>query len=143
MLCATTAAAQGMDCAVYFSFWGVNMLRGERPRRDAGKSRASFLQKMMKWMMPKGPKRQKMSKMHMGGVGLGMMEHFMKKNNVMTLAELMDDAVEQNVQFIVCSMSMGIMGIQKRDIMDLPNIEFAGVTAFVELSRRSAMSLVF
>ncbi len=143
MMCATTAAAQGMDAAIYFSFWGVNLLRGERPRRDVPKGKVSILQKLMQWMMPKGPRRQKMGKMHMGGMGLGMMNYFMRKNNVMSLAELMDSAVEQEVKFVVCSMSMGIMGIQKRDIMDLPNIEFAGVTAFVEMSRRSSMSLVF
>ncbi len=143
MMCATTAAAQGMDAAIYFSFWGVNLLRGERPRRDVPKGKVSILQKLMQWMMPKGPRRQKMGKMHMGGMGLGMMNYFMRKNNVMSLAELMDSAVEQEVKFVVCSMSMGIMGIQKRDIMALPNVEFAGVTAFVEMSRRSSMSLVF
>jgi peroxiredoxin family protein/TusA-related sulfurtransferase len=143
LLCATTAAAQGMESVMYFSFWGVNLLRGERPRKNVAVQRVSILQKMMQWMMPRGPARQKMSKMHMGGMGLGMMEYFMRKNNVMNLAELMDAAVEQKVQFVVCSMSMGIMGIQKRDIMDLPNVEFAGVTTFVEMSRRSSMSLVF
>jgi peroxiredoxin family protein/TusA-related sulfurtransferase len=143
MMCATTAAAQGMDAAIYFSFWGVNLIRGERPRRDMPKEKISILQRIMQWMMPRGPRRQKMGKMHMGGMGLGMMNHFMRKNNVMSLAELMDSAVEQDVKFVVCSMSMGIMGIQKRDIMDLPNVEFGGVTAFVEMSRRSSMSLVF
>lgn len=143
MMCASTAAAQGMETSIFFSFWGVNVLRAESPRRDVPKGKVSFLQKMMKWMMPRGPKRQKMSKMHMGGVGKGMMQHFMRKNNVLNLEELMAAAAEQNVKFIVCSMSMGIMGIQKRDIVDLPNVEFAGVSTFIELSRRSSMSLVF
>jgi peroxiredoxin family protein len=143
LLVANGAAAQGMDVNVYFSFWGVNLLRGERPRSDAPKGRVSPLQKMMKWMMPRGPKRQKMSKMNMGGAGKGMMEYFMKKNNVMTLAELIDSCVEQRVTFTVCTMSMGIMGVEKRDIMDLPNIEWGGVATFVETSKRASMSLVF
>ncbi len=143
LLVATASAAQGMEVVVFFSFWGVNLLRGERPRKDVPSNGVSFLQRMMKWMMPKGPKRQKMSKMHMGGMGKGMMEFFMRRNNVMALSELIDSAVEQKVRFIVCSMSMGIMGIEKRDIMDLPNLEFAGVTCFVEESRRAGMSLVF
>ncbi len=143
MMCATTAAAQGMEVVMFFSFWGVNLLRGERPRRGVAKGRTSFLQRMMKWMMPKGPKRQKMSKMHMGGMGKGLMQLFMRRNNVMTLDQLMDVAVEQRIRFVVCSMSMGIMGIHKRDIVDLPNIEFAGVTSFVEQASRSRMSLVF
>ena len=143
LMVATTSAAQGMEVNVFFSFWGVNLLRGERPRRDVAKQKVSVLQKMMQWMMPRGPQRQKMSKMHMGGMGKGMMQYFMKKNNVLTLEELMAVAVEQNVQFTICSMSMGIMGIQKRDIVDFPNVQFAGVTSFVETSRRASMSLVF
>jgi peroxiredoxin family protein/TusA-related sulfurtransferase len=143
LLVANGAAAQGMDVNVYFSFWGVNFLRGERPRADAPSGKVSWLQKMMKWMMPKGPRRQKMSKMHMAGAGKGMMEFFMKKNNVMTLPELLDSCVEQQVTFTVCTMSMGIMGVEKRDIMDLPNIEWGGVATFVETSKKASMSLVF
>src|SRR5690606_32274360 len=63
MMVATTSAAQGMEVNVFFSFWGVNLLRGDRPRRDVAKQKVSFLQKMMQWMMPRGPQRQKMSKM--------------------------------------------------------------------------------
>jgi peroxiredoxin family protein len=143
MMCATTAAAQGMEVAIFFSFWGVNLLRGDHPRRGVPKKRVSLLQRLMQWMMPKGPRRQKMSKMHMGGVGKGMMQHFMRRNHVMTLDELMDVAVDQNVRFVICSMSMGIMGIQERDIVDFPNIEFAGVSSFIEQSASSRMSLVF
>src|SRR5690606_2715739 len=65
LMVATTSAAQGMEVNVFFSFWGVNLLRGERPRRDVAKQKVSVLQKMMQWMMPRGPQRQKMSKMHM------------------------------------------------------------------------------
>jgi peroxiredoxin family protein len=143
MMCATTAAAQGMETSIFFSFWGVNVLRGERPRVNAKQEKVSVLQKMMQWMMPRGPARQKMSKMHMGGMGKGMMQFFMRRNNVLSLEQLMNTAAEQDVKFIVCAMSMGIMGIQKRDIVDLPNIEFAGVATYIELSRRSAMTMVF
>lgn len=143
LLTAHGARAQNMEVVIYFSFWGVNLLRGERPRRDLAAESVSFLQRLMKWMMPRGPQRQKMSKMHMGGAGRGMMEYFMRRNNVMSLSELIDQAVELEVRFIVCTMSMGIMGIQKRDLMDLPNMEFGGVTAFVENARDSRMSLVF
>lgn len=143
MLTANAAKAQGMDAVIFFSFWGVNLLRGERPRKDLPKEKVSFLQRLMKWMMPRGPKRQKMSKMHMAGAGRGLMQHFMRRNNVLTLPDLIEQAVDTEVRFMVCTMSMGIMGIQKRDLMDLPNLEFGGVTSFVEQARDSRMSLVF
>ena len=112
-------------------------------REDVDAEPVSFLQRIMKWLMPRGPKRQKMSKMHMGGFGLSLMEHFMKRNQVLTLTQLIESAVESEVRFMVCTMSMGIMGIQKRDLMDLPNLEFGGVTCFVEQARDSRMALVF
>lgn len=148
MMVANSSAAQGMEVDVYFSFWGVNFLRADSPRAydpdtDDGGSKPTFLHAIMKWMMPKGPERQKMSKMHMGGMGLGMMKHFMSKQNVMSLRQLMDQAVELGVTFRVCTMSMGIMGIEKRDLMDLPNIEFGGVTAFTSDARTSASAMVF
>jgi peroxiredoxin family protein len=55
----------------------------------------------------------------------------------------MKEAEQQNVQLKVCSMSMGVMGIQKADLMDLPNLSFGGVTSFSESARRSSFSLVF
>ncbi|MCB9682606.1 MAG: DsrE/DsrF/DrsH-like family protein [Alphaproteobacteria bacterium] len=147
MMVANASAAQGMHVDVYFSFWGVNLLRADQPHEvDPGTelaTRPTFLHTVMKWMMPKGPDRQKMSKMHMGGMGLGMMKYFMTQQNVLSLRQLMDQAVELGVVFKVCTMSMGIMGIEKRDLMDLPNLEFGGVTAFTADARTSASSMVF
>ncbi len=146
LMVANASAAQGVTTEIYFSFWGVNVLRGERPRvvDDAKLAiRSTPLHALMKWMMPRGPSRQKMSKMHMGGVGLGMMRYFMRRNNVMGIAELLDQAVEMGVTFRVCTMSMGIMGIEERDLMDLANLEFGGVTSFAADARTSAFSMVF
>lgn len=141
MLVANACAATGMQTVVFFSFWGVNALRGHNP--DAKPEPKGFLQRMMQWMMPAGPQAQVLGKMNMAGMGTGMMKHFMKQNNVLGLDELMQQAVEMGVTFQVCTMSMGVMGIQKADLMKLPNLEFAGVTSFAESSRRSAMSMVF
>ncbi len=143
MLCANAAAAQGMDVNVFFSFWGVNLLRGDRPRPDEPAERTGLMTRMMKWMMPRGPKRQRLGKMHMAGMGTGMMRMFMKKNNILPLEELMNEAQELGVEFTVCTMSMGVMGIQKRDLRVYPNMQFAGVTCFMEGARSSAISLVF
>lgn len=145
MMIANASASQGMEVEIYFAFWGINLLRGETRRKLTGpaEKKPALMQRMMAWMMPRGPRRQKMSKMHMGGVGKFMLEFFMRRSNVMTIEELMQQAGQQDVKFIVCSMSMGIMGIQRADIMDLPNISFGGVTSFAESSRRASFSLVF
>ncbi|MCU0659046.1 MAG: DsrE/DsrF/DrsH-like family protein [Polyangiaceae bacterium] len=142
LMVANSSASQGMNVEVYFAFWGINLLRGET-RRPSDEKQPGFLQRMMRWMMPRGPRRQKLSKMNWGGVGKFMLELFMKQRNVLSLEQLMEEAARQNVQFKVCSMSMGVMGIQRADLMELPNLSFGGVTSFSEAARRSSFSLVF
>ncbi|MEQ1507405.1 MAG: DsrE/DsrF/DrsH-like family protein, partial [Myxococcota bacterium] len=144
MMVANASAAQGMEVEVYFSFWGVNVLRARNPKPGTALQRASSpLKKMMKWMMPAGPESQPMSKMNFGGVGLGMMKSFMREQRVLSLTQLMREAATLEVKFVVCTMSMGIMGIDKADLMELPNLGFGGVTSFTAAARESSLSLVF
>jgi peroxiredoxin family protein len=142
-LVANGALAQGMDVTIFFSFWGVNVLRGDRPRKNSGKSKANIIQKMMKMMMPKGARRQKLSQMHMAGVGKGLLKHLMKKNNVMTIDEMLSALVEGGARFIVCTMSMEIMGFEERDLVEWENMSLGGVAAFVDEASTSSLSMVF
>ncbi|MDP3276755.1 MAG: DsrE/DsrF/DrsH-like family protein [Deltaproteobacteria bacterium] len=143
MMCANAAAAQGMKVDMFFSFWAVHLLRGERPRANMDREPVGFVEGMMRYFVPSGPGRQQLAKLRMGGMGTRMLNWLMKRRKILTLDQLVEQAVKQDVRFIVCSMSMGLMGLTKRDIVDLPNVEFAGVASFVEHSGRSSMSLVF
>lgn len=143
LMVANASASQGMQVEVYFAFWGIHLLRGESPRTNAPESNRGLIQTMMLWMVPKGPGRQKLGKLHMGGIGTRILLWLMRKRNILALDKLVLAAVSQGVRFNVCSMSMGLMGLSQRDIVDLPNVSFAGVTSFAESARRSAVSLVF
>lgn len=132
LMCATTAAARGMETSIFFSFWGVNVLRADKPQLDVQEDNVGFLQKVMQSMMPESRSQKP-----------GMLQRFMGRSHTADLEQLLAAASEQKIKFIVCSMSLGIMGLQKRDIVDLPNVEFAGVDAFMDLSRRSASTMVF
>lgn len=143
MMSANAAAAQGMKVEVFFSFWAVHLLRGEKPRANMASEPVGFIGRMMKWMVPAGPERQQLARLRMGGLGTRMLNWLMRRRNILTLDKLIEQAVQQDVRFVVCSMSMGLMGLTKRDIVDLPNVDFAGVASFVERSRRSSFSLVF
>ncbi len=143
MMCANAAAAQGMKVDVFFSFWAVHLLRGEKPRAGAAVEPVGLVEGLMKWFVPSGPSRQQLAKLRMGGVGTRMLNWLMRKRKILTLEQLVEQAVKQEVRFVVCSMSMGLMGLTKRDIVDLPNVEFAGVASFVEHGRRASMSMVF
>lgn len=143
LMVGTGAATQGMDVVMFFTFWGVNLLRGDRPNVDVPKERISLPQRMFKWMMPKGARRQSLGQLNFGGMGRMMLGRIMKQRNIMSLDDLVASAVDLDVKFIVCTMSMGVMGITKRDLVVLPNMEFAGVATFVGEAAKSEMSMVF
>lgn len=133
MLCATTAAAKGMETSIFFSFWGVNVLRADKPQVRVEEENLGFLQKVLQSMTPEGRSQK----------GGSVLQRFMGRSAASEVEQLIAIASEQKIKFIVCAMSLGIMGLQKRDIVDLPNVEFAGVDTFMDLSRRSASTMVF
>lgn len=141
LLVAVGAASQGMNVMMFFTFWGLNLLRGENLAMP--KEPVSWAQRMFKWMMPKGPAKQKLGKLDMGGMGRSMLGSIMKQYRLMDIPELMATAEEQGVQFVACTMSMQVMGITKRDLAPRGNLDFGGVAAFVESASRSRMSLTF
>lgn len=132
---ANGSAAMGYKVNLFFTFWGLNVLRKNYKVRV----RKSFMDKMFGWMMPRGASKLKLSKMNMGGMGTRMMQGTMRKKNVHSLQELIDAAREQGVRLIACTMTMDIMGIKKEELID--GIEEGGVAAFLEDADHSNMTL--
>ena len=122
---ANGAAAMGSQVTIFFTFWGLNLLRKDR----AVKVSKTFMERMFGNMMPRGNKKVVLSKMNMGGMGTSLMQKEMKKKNVMSLPELMAEAQKNGVRFIACTMSMDIMGIKKEELID--GIEYGGVAAYL------------
>lgn len=122
---ANGAAAMGKNVTMFFTFWGLNILRKENsPRVEK-----SFIEKMFGMMMPKGINKLPLSKMNMGGIGTKMMKKVMKQKNVESLQSLIQMAQASGVKLIACTMSMDVMGIKKEELMD--NIEYAGVATYL------------
>lgn len=143
LLVATGAASAGMDTSIFFTFWGLNLLRGDKPNEAAPGKKIGWMQHMFKFLMPKGVKRQKLGQMHFGGAGRGMLDSIMRSQNIMMLPELVATADEQGVRFVACTMSMSVMGIAERDLHPYTNLELGGVAAFVELARGASINMVF
>ena len=122
---ANGAAAMGDEVTMFFTFWGLNILR--RPEKVPAKK--SFLQAMFGAMMPRGAGRLGLSKMNFGGMGAGMMKTVMKSKNVATLPELIASAKEQGIKLIACTMSMDVMGFSEAELID--GLEFAGVATYL------------
>ncbi len=117
---ANGAKASGKDVTMFFTFWGLNILRKENVN-----VKKSFIDTMFGLMMPKGAEKLTLSKMNMFGMGSAMMKWVMKNKNVSTLAELIKQAQENGVKFIACNMSMEVMGIKQEELID--GVEIGGV----------------
>ena len=135
MIIASGFATLGHEVTIFFTFWGINILRKD----NAPKLKKDLLSRMFGFMMPRGAKKLALSKMHMMGMGTGMMKHVMKTKNIDSLPELMKQAQSLGVKFLVCEMAMNMMGIQEEELID--NIERAGVANFAALSEKSTTSL--
>ncbi|PKL15678.1 MAG: NADH dehydrogenase FAD-containing subunit [Spirochaetae bacterium HGW-Spirochaetae-5] len=106
---ATGAAAMGLEVVMFFTFWATASLRDKKKKSKA----KDLLSKMFGFMLPKGAGKVKLSQMHMGGMGTGMMKHLMKKKNVASLEELRDMAIEMETKIYICDMSMNLMGFKQ------------------------------
>lgn len=132
---ANAAAAMGRKVRMFFTFWGLNVLR--RPEKVPGKK--DFLSRMFGGMMPRGSRKLSLSRMNMGGAGAKMIRGVMKKKNVASLEELMQQAQANGVELIACSMSMDVMGIRKEELID--GVTTAGAAAMLANAEESDMSL--
>ena len=133
LIIANGAAAAGMEVTLFFTFWGLSLLR----RPDAPPVEKNVVEKMFGMMLPKGTKGLKLSKMHMAGMGTMMMNQVMKQKNVTPLADLFKSAMENGVKLVACTMTMDIMGLKKEELLE--GIELGGVAAYVnELGKGGA-----
>lgn len=134
LIIANGAKAAGKDVTLFFTFWGLNILRKPQSRVKKG-----IIDKMFGLMMPEGAEKLTLSKMNMLGAGSLMMKWVMKQKNVSTLNELLTQAREAGIKFIACNMSMDVMGIKPEELID--GVEIGGVAKYIEESSYSNSNL--
>jgi len=136
---ATAAVAMDMEAAIFFTFYGLEILKKGKvdklqvspianpamPQPIPGISIPNIL-----GMLP-----------GMTAVATGMMNGWMRKANVAKLSELMEIALEMDVRMIACQMTMDVMGIKKEDLID--GIEIGGAATFLEFASEDAITLSF
>ena len=132
---ANGAAAMGRKVTMFFTFWGLNILR--RPEKVSAKK--SFIEKMFAGMMPRGTTKLGLSRMNMGGAGAKMIRWIMREKGISSLEELIESAKAHGVRIVACQMSMDIMGIRTEELID--GVELGGVSTFLGSGEQSDMSL--
>ncbi len=131
---ATTAAASGMEVSIFFTFWGLNVLK--KSTFVLTKSQ-NLMQKMLNCM---STSRLPLSKMNMFGLGPWMMKKLMKKSGMASLEDLMKLAKQLNVKYIACTTSCGALGISRGSLIAQVN-EFAGASTYLVEARDSKVNL--
>src|SRR3989338_8544612 len=101
---ATTAASMGMEVSMFFTFWGLNVLR--KKKLTSGKN---ILQKMLNFMNKGGVGRLPLSKFNMLGMGPFMMKILMKQSNVPSVEELFKTAKDLGVKMVACTTTFSFM----------------------------------
>lgn len=134
---AVGAAAMYERVVMFFTFWGITVLRDAKkkvPKEDV-------MAKMFGMMLPNGSGGLKLSNMNMAGMGTKMMKSLMKKKGNMSLEELMQTAADSGVEIVICEMSMNLMGFNPEEMIDYPHVTLAGVAKFLQESGQSKVSL--
>ena len=132
---ATGAASMGKKVTMFFTFWGLNILKKqEKPsvKKDA-------MEKMFDIMLPKHAGKLPLSQMNMMGMGPAMIKQIMKKHNVDDLETLITNAIKMGVNVVACTMSMELMGIKKEEFFD--GVELGGVASYLGAAEDSGLNL--
>lgn len=133
---ATTAAASGMDVAVFFTFWGLFPLVREQTRITGD----NWMTKALSLMNRGSAAHAGLSKLNMGGMGPMMMRKLASKHGVSPPEELIEMATDLDVKLWPCQMTMDLMGLRREDLIDGLD-EPAGAATALERMKRSAISL--
>jgi len=132
---ANGSAALGRKVSMFFTFWGLNIIR----KPEKVKVKKKLIAKMFGFMMPRGAKKLGLSNMNMGGMGAMMIKKIMKDKNVSSLQEMIQQAMDNGVELIACTMSMDLMGLQLEELID--GVKAGGVAAMLANAEESDMSL--
>jgi len=128
---ANGAASMGHKVTMFFTFWGLNLLRKDNPPSV----KKNLIERMFGFMMPRGANKAILSQMHMAGMGTAMIKGIMKKKNVYSLPVMIQMARDNGVIIQACQMTMDLMGIKQEELLD--GIEIAGVATMVHSSDES------
>lgn len=132
---ANGAAATGGKVSIFFTFWGLNVIK----KKHGPAVKKTFTEKMFARMLPKSSNSLSLSKMNMMGMGSKMIRGIMKKKNIDSLESLIQQAMANGVEFIACQMTMDMMGIKKEELID--GVTVGGVASYMQKAEESGVNL--
>lgn len=132
---ANGAAATGQKTTIFFTFWGLNVIK----KVAKPKVQKDIFGRMFSAMLPSSSLKLHLSKMSMCGIGDKMMRHIMKQKGIDSLESLREQAIESGVEFIACQMSMDVMGVKREELLD--EVTIGGVATYMERAESANVNL--
>jgi len=132
---ANGAAATGKKVTMFFTFWGLNVIK----KPGGANSDKDMMGKMFGMMLPKSSQGLGLSKINFAGMGPLMMRKRMKDKNVDSLEMMIMQAKKAGVQMIACQMSMDIMGVNAEELIE--GVTVGGVASYLEEAEQSNLNL--
>lgn len=133
---AVGAASMGMEVTMFFTFWGLNILK---PRNGRSGPRG-LIKRMLSMMSPAGPHKLPLSKLNMLGMGPLMMKKLMKEHAMPDVEEMISLAKQTGVKLIACTVTMELMGASKGQLIDEVD-SFAGVATYLSEASEANVNL--
>lgn len=132
---ANGAASMGRKVTMFFTFWGLNILR----KPEKVKLKKGLMDGMFGKMMPRGSRKLKLSNMNMMGMGAKMIRKVMNDKNVESLEDLICTAIGNGVEIVACQMSMDVMGLRQEELID--GVKIGGVGYYLGEAEESNVNL--
>lgn len=132
----TAAASMGMAVNIFFTFWGLNVIK----KKGGLIKGQNWMQKMLNVMNYGHAKKLAISKMNMLGMGPAMLKIMMSQKKVPSLQEFIQMAHQMGVKFYPCEMSMTVMGLKKEDFIDKCQ-DVIGAVSYLSIAKESNINL--
>lgn len=132
---ANGAAGRGMQVNIFFTFWGISLLRQKNLDSEF------FLEKLFKTMMPIGPEKIGLSKFNFCGIGPWLLKKLIRQKNGQTTQDLFKMAIDRKIHFIACEASLKLLGIKKEELIKYEHLEVAGVDTFLQSALESKIAM--
>lgn len=127
---ASGAMAVNYEVHIFFTFWGLNIIKKKPGRGFQGKGTTAKAFSFLSGGIENLP----MTRLNFAGAAPRLMTTLTRKRRVATLRELFDASLALGVNLWACEMSMNILGLEKDDF--IPQVsDVIGVPRFLELSR--------
>lgn len=142
---ATAAAAMGWQTGIFFTFYGLPLLK-----KDLSATVSALGNPAMPMKMPFGPQAFQninwpMPNLVMAGlpgfenIATSLMKQTFKNKGVASVSELRDMAIDLDVRLIGCQMTMDVFGFKKEEFIE--QAEIGGAATFLEFASDANVSL--